>query len=49
MTIILICAIPVTALFGLFMYALCAAASEADRWEEEHWTEWQQEQKERDS
>ena len=49
MTIILICAIPVTALFGFVMYAMCAAAAEADRREEELFAEWQKKHEDGDS
>ena len=49
MTVFLIIAIPAAALFGLMMWALCAAASEADRREEELFEDWQREHKEGDA
>ena len=49
MTVILICAFSVSALFGFVMYAMCAAVAEADRREEELFAEWQKKHEEGDS
>ncbi len=49
MTVILICACSMSALFGIVMYAMCAAAAEADRREEELFAEWQKKHEDGDS
>ncbi len=48
MTVFHIYAVPASILLALVMYALCAAASEADRQEEMIFDEWECEHEERD-
>ena len=49
MTVILICAFSVSALFGFVMYAMCAAAADADRRDAELFAEWQKKREDGDS
>ncbi|MBR3586414.1 MAG: hypothetical protein IKO00_10360 [Oscillospiraceae bacterium] len=49
MMVILICAIAVSALCGFMLYAMCAAAAEADRREAEFFAESQKKREEGDT